>query len=569
MSSHSVVQAISPSEENKKGMTDHNECDTSSHEHGYEDAELEPEIHWRTYVALLAMGLINYVAVVSLQAPPAVLSFIGNSLNAPDTQTWIPNAPNLARKNILLIGCMMGVIGCAIVPGSSSISRVIVGQTIKGFGYATTPLLYAIPSEILPNKWRPMAQGIVNMAASCASVSGPLIIGALVEADPVRGWRKYWWIEMALWAASLISIFFGYNPPKRKTQDDSLSWVQKLRKLDILGSLLLTAAVTLILVGLNLGGGQYSWDNSRVIATIVVGGVLVIAFGVYEWKGTNSGILHHDLFLPGKPNGRTFAICTGLFAVEAIIFISFTIFYPILTQALYESDPLKIVARGTPYWVAMVICTPIWAALSSYYRDVRWPMFGGFMIWTAGVVGFATLQPSTDFNAVAFAGLSGIGFASPVVMIMTGVQLSVPHSLIATATSVATSSRALTNSITTSIYTAIYKARLSSAIPARIPKAVIAAGLPVSSLPEFIQALTSNNPSALSAVAGATPSIIAIGAATYKQALADSIRLIFIISAVIGTLGTICVLLIDNMKQRMNGQIDAPVEKLHEKGIKE
>jgi MFS family permease len=60
-----------------------------------------------------------------------------------------------ARKNILLAGCALGVIGCAIVPGSSSIYRVIAGQTIKGFGYATTPLLYAIPSEILPNKWRP------------------------------------------------------------------------------------------------------------------------------------------------------------------------------------------------------------------------------------------------------------------------------------------------------------------------------------------------------------------------------------------------------------------------------
>jgi hypothetical protein len=135
---------------------------------------------------------------------------------------------------------------------------------------------------------------------------------------------------MAMWAASLVSIYFGYNPPKRRTQNDSLTWLQKLGRLDIPGSLLLTAAVTLVLVGLGMGGGQYSWSNSRVIASIVVGGVLVVAFGMYEWKGTSTGILHHDLFLPGKSNGRTFAICTGLFAVEAILIITFTIFYPIL-----------------------------------------------------------------------------------------------------------------------------------------------------------------------------------------------------------------------------------------------
>src|SRR5690242_19723154 len=133
---------------------------------------------------------------------------------------------------------------------------------------------------------------------------------------------------MAMWAASLFSIYFGYNPPRRGTQHDSLTWIQKLGKLDIPGSLLLTTAVTLLLVGLGLGGGQYSWSSSRVIVTIVVGGVLAVAFGIYEWKGTRAGILHHDLFLPGRPNGRTFSICTGLFAVEAILIITFTIFYP-------------------------------------------------------------------------------------------------------------------------------------------------------------------------------------------------------------------------------------------------
>ncbi|KAH7089425.1 putative siderophore iron transporter [Paraphoma chrysanthemicola] len=587
MASHPAVHdvgVVTNSEKSETGMTEHKEHVSSSYEHVYENAELEPEIHWRTYIALLAMVLINYVAVISLQAPPAVLNFIGNSLDAADTQTWIPNAPNLicgaigpilssasdmfqARKNILLVGCAMGVIGCAIVPGSSSISRVIVGQTVKGFGYATTPLLYAIPSEILPNKWRPMAQAIINIGAATASISGPLAIGALVKNDPVHGWRKFWWIEMAMWAASLISIYFGYNPPKRRTEHDSLTWIQKLGKLDIPGSLLLTAAVTLLLVGLGLGGGQYSWSSSRVIATIVVGGVLAVAFGIYEWKGTRAGILHHDLFLPGRPNGRTFGICTGLFAVEAILIITFTIFYPILTQALYESDPFKIVARGMPYWVATILCTPIWAYLSSRYRNIRWPMFGGFFIWTAGAIGFATLQPDTGFNSMAFAGLSGIGFAAPLVMIIAGVQLSVPHDLIATATSVATSSRALANAITTSVYVAIFRKRLSSVIPARIPPAVIAAGLPLSSIPGFIGALTANNPSALMAVPGVTPSIINIGAAAYKQALADSIRIVFIITAVIGTLGTGCVILLDNMKERMNYQTDAPVEDLHAKGI--
>jgi hypothetical protein len=38
------------------------------------DGEEEPEIHLRTWIALAAMFLLNYVQVFALQGPPAVVS---------------------------------------------------------------------------------------------------------------------------------------------------------------------------------------------------------------------------------------------------------------------------------------------------------------------------------------------------------------------------------------------------------------------------------------------------------------------------------------------------------------
>lgn len=43
------------------------------------DGEEEPEIHMRTWVALAAMFMLNYVQVVALQGPPAVVSCIGDT----------------------------------------------------------------------------------------------------------------------------------------------------------------------------------------------------------------------------------------------------------------------------------------------------------------------------------------------------------------------------------------------------------------------------------------------------------------------------------------------------------
>lgn len=133
---------------------------------------------------------------------------------------------------------------------------------------------------------------------------------------------------MALWGAGAIGILVAYRPPKRHTRYDHLSFLQKLRQVDLVGSALLTAGLTLFLAGLNLGGELYSWTNARVLVTMIVGVVSLLSFCLYEWKGTKTGIPNHELFQGGKHNGRTFAICIGLIAVEGVLLFAFAVFYP-------------------------------------------------------------------------------------------------------------------------------------------------------------------------------------------------------------------------------------------------
>lgn len=135
---------------------------------------------------------------------------------------------------------------------------------------------------------------------------------------------------MALWGATAIGLFFGYRPPKRHTRLDHLSLWQKLGRLDLPGCGLLTAGLALLLTGLNLGGSIFEWSNASVLATLVVGIVTLLAFGIYEWKFTKTGILHHDLFRGGENRGRTFAICLGLIFIEGILLFAYVIFYPVL-----------------------------------------------------------------------------------------------------------------------------------------------------------------------------------------------------------------------------------------------
>jgi hypothetical protein len=69
------VQAHTPVDEKNHDEVKHLEnVVTSSENLVYDDNDEEPELHARTYFALLAMFFLNLVQVFALQGPPAVVS---------------------------------------------------------------------------------------------------------------------------------------------------------------------------------------------------------------------------------------------------------------------------------------------------------------------------------------------------------------------------------------------------------------------------------------------------------------------------------------------------------------
>lgn len=106
--------------------------------------------------------------------------------------------------------------------------------------------------------------------------------------------------------------------------------MERLRRLDILGFVLLLAGLILFLAGLNLGGNLYSWKSGTTLGTLCAGLVVLAVFAVWEWKGTTTGMLNHEMFRGGKNYGRTFALAVSLVFVEGILLFAYLVFYPVL-----------------------------------------------------------------------------------------------------------------------------------------------------------------------------------------------------------------------------------------------
>ena len=232
------------------------------------------------------------------------------------------------------------------------------------------------------------------------------------------------------------------------------------------------------------------------------------------------------------------------------------------TLSLFEQDPFLVVAREQPYWIACLLSTPVWGLMGTRLRRIKEPLAVGFLIFTGGIVGFATIEPDDGAKSLVFAGLAGGGFGALIILIIAAVQLSTPHHLIATATALTVSSRSVAASVFTAIYVAAYSDRLKEKLPSYIAAAALKAGLPKASLEAFVAALADNDQAGLIHIKGVNAGIISASLAALKQAYADSIRVVYIIAAPFGVAAAISCWFLADMRTTMNYKVDAPMENL-------
>jgi hypothetical protein len=235
------------------------------------------------------------------------------------------------------------------------------------------------------------------------------------------------------------------------------------------------------------------------------------------------------------------------------------------TNALFTADPLGKAVRLLPLFVTPTVFTMLFGWASSHFRDIKYNLCVGFAILTGGIIGLATVQPGQSGVAIASITLTGLGLAGPLILILAGVQLAVPHHMIATATALVVSCRTIAASIFIAAYSTAFNQRLTAKIPSYLAKAVIMAGLPPSSVEAFIGAFLARKQAALMQIPGVTPAVLGAAGAAFQRAFADSVRIVYIIAAPFGFVACVLCLLLPNFRDRMDYVVEAPLEDLHKR----
>ena len=184
------------------------------------------------------------------------------------------------RRNILILGNAVGVIGCIISATATSITVLIVGAVFLGFASSMDLLGWAAVGETVPKKYRPVALGMYEVTITPSTIFAVLIgmpyrrgdgmLIVLTSNSPYVA-RSYssglaqYLLDMLRSSCSSDSrpgIF--YHPVNQYIEETGKSKWDQVKSIDYIGTGLFTIGLCLMLTGLSFGGTKFPWYVLRL-----------------------------------------------------------------------------------------------------------------------------------------------------------------------------------------------------------------------------------------------------------------------------------------------------------------
>lgn len=271
------------------------------------------------------------------------------------------------RKWLVVSLSTLNCLGVVIVSRANSMAMVITGQVLSGVGFGAQSLYYAIPSEIIPRQYRPIAQGGINIVIAISGVTSLLAGAVLVQSSP-EGWRVMWYILAGSLAFMVILTVLFYHPPPRPLSL-KLTTQEKLQQLDWIGYALLIFGILLFSMALTWSDNPYTWTDAHIIAPFIVGTISLLCLACYNGIFQKEGLFHHTLF----KKDRNFALALFCIAVEGATFAGANTFFVVEMLVFFETSLLRAALRYSIFFIAMIFGAGFAAVYDSFTKTIRLP----------------------------------------------------------------------------------------------------------------------------------------------------------------------------------------------------
>ncbi|HEY8921807.1 MAG TPA: MDR family MFS transporter [Candidatus Limnocylindria bacterium] len=433
------------------------------------DAPVHVDPRARTEI-LIAILLAMFLSALDQTIVGTALPTIMTQLHGNDYYTWVvtiylltatisgPIYAKLSdlfgRRPMVMIGVTLFLIGSALSGLSQEAWQLIAARGLQGLGAgAIFPIALAVIGDLFTPAERGKYQGLFGAVFGISALIGPALGGFLTDNV---GWHWIFFVNLPIGAVALF-IIWRLLP--------AIKHPERARSIDYLGSVVFTAALVPILIGLT-NKATMDWTDPQVGGLLLVGFVLAAVF-VWVESRASEPILPLSLF-------RNRSIAVSLIAVflAGFGFFSAIIFVPRWFQVVLGSSATESGYQILPLLAGLIISSVISGQVISRTGRYRWIIVISMAFLAVGLLLMTQLRAETSLPEMWFwMVVAGIGIGPTLAAFTIVVQNAAPFAQLGAATGALTFFRQVGGTVGLAIGGTLFGSALVTEIPQQMAKA--------------------------------------------------------------------------------------------------
>ncbi|OKK08098.1 tetracenomycin C resistance and export protein [Streptomyces sp. CB03234] len=492
---------------------------------------------WLTLFAVaVGVMMVALDGTIVAIANPAIQKDLGATLA--DVQ-WITNGYLLAlavalitagklgdrfgHRQTFLIGIAGFAAASAAIGMSDSIALVIVFRVLQGlFGALLMPAALGLLRATFPAEKLNMAIGIWGMVIGASTAGGPILGGVLVEHV---SWQSVFFINVPV---GVLALVMGLVILKDHRAENAP------RSFDVLGIVLLSAAMASLIWGIIKAGESWGWGSLNTWGFL--GGALVLfaVFAVWETK------VEEPLIPLGMFRSVPLSAGTVLMVLMAFAFMGGLFFVTFYLQGVKGLSPVDSGLHLLPLTAMMIVSSPLAGALITKYGP-RVPLVGGMVCTAIAMFGMISLTEGTGTLAMSlWFALLGLGLAPVMVGATEVIVGNAPLELSGVAGGLQQAAMQVGGALGTAVLGAVMSSKVSSEFAANWKDA----GIPVPADPKLEQAAEFGIvPAELAKVPGMTPDLLDRISGVIHDTFMSGMGLAFTVAGVVAVIAALVAML--------------------------